>query len=252
MVNHIHWHDPEQVSWLLSQETEVQAQHLAVINQELARMDVSSRLAWAQQYLPQTQALSSSFGIQSALMLHLLTRTQPDIAVLLTDTGYLFAETYRFIDTLKARLQLNLHVVRAELSPAWQEARFGQLWQQGKAGLTQYNRLNKVEPMERALKEHQVQTWYAGLRRTQSSTRGHLDVLAIQAGRFKCLPVIDWSNKQVHEYLTLHDLPYHPLWEQGYVSVGDWHSSQPLSAGMSEEDTRFNGLGRECGLHFDI
>jgi len=61
--------------------------------------------------------------------------------------------------------------------------------------------------------------------------------------------VLDWSNKDVHYYLKNHDLPYHPLWEQGYVSVGDWHTTRPLEAGMSEQDTRFFGLKRECGLH---
>lgn len=57
-------------------------------------------------------------------------------------------------------------------------------------------------------------------------------------------PIVEWSNKD-------NNLPYHPLWDQGYVSVGDTHSTRPLEAGMSEEDTRFNGMGRECGLHVD-
>ena len=65
----------------------------------------------------------------------------------------------------------------------------------------------------------------------------------------KCCPIVDWSNKDIHYYLQEHQLPYHPLWEQGYVSVGDTHSTRPLEIGMSEEDTRFNGMGRECGLH---
>ena len=141
---------------------------------------------------------------------------------------------------------------QAGQTQAWQEARFGKLWQQGIDGLEKYNRINKVEPMQRALAELNVGTWFAGLRRSQSSTREALPILAISGKRFKLLPIIEWSNKDVHLYLTEHDLPYHPLWEQGYVSVGDTHSSKPLELGMSEEDTRFNGLQRECGLHFDI
>ncbi len=196
--------------------------------------------------------MSSSFGIQAAVMLHLVNSVQQDTQVILTDTGYLFPETYRFIDQLTERLGLNLKVYRAETSTAWQEARFGKLWQQGLEGLEQYNRINKVEPMQRALAELEVGTWFAGLRRSQASTREGLPILAIHGKRYKMLPIIEWSNKQVHEYLKRYDLPYHPLWEQGYVSVGDTHSSKPLELGMTEEETRFNGLKRECGLHYEI
>ncbi|MEW8432014.1 MAG: phosphoadenosine phosphosulfate reductase family protein, partial [gamma proteobacterium symbiont of Ctena orbiculata] len=67
--------------------------------------------------------------------------------------------------------------------------------------------------------------------------------------RFKVHPVIDWHNRDVHRYLQKHNLPYHPLWEQGYASVGDVHTSRPLELGMHEEETRFFGLKRECGIH---
>ena len=67
----------------------------------------------------------------------------------------------------------------------------------------------------------------------------------------KFCPIVEWSNKDIHYYLQDNNLPYHPLWDQGYVSVGDTHSSRPLELGMTEEDTRFNGMGRECGLHVD-
>ncbi|MCR6556060.1 phosphoadenosine phosphosulfate reductase family protein, partial [Aeromonas sp. CPF2-S1] len=67
--------------------------------------------------------------------------------------------------------------------------------------------------------------------------------------RFKFLPVIDWSNKDVFYYFKEFDLPYHPLWEHGYLSVGDVHTTAKWEPGMSEEQTRFFGLKRECGLH---
>ena len=102
-------------------------------------------------------------------MLHLVTSQQPDIPVVLTDTGYLFPETYQFIEQMTERLSLNLKVYKAELSPAWQEAKFGKLWEQGEEGIKQYNQLNKVEPMTRALNELDAGTWFSGLRRDQSS-----------------------------------------------------------------------------------
>ncbi len=233
---------------LLQLDTPAQTQVLAEINNQLAPLSAAERVAFALAQLPGQHILSSSFGIQAAVMLHLVTQVKSDIPVVLTDTGYLFPETYQFIDALTAQLQLNLHVYRAALSPAWQEARFGKLWTTPD-GLRQYNQLNKVEPMQRALQELGAQSWFAGLRRSQSSSRADTPVVGVQNGIVKINPIVEWSNKDVHYYLQDHNLPYHPLWEQGYVSMGDTHSTVPLSAGMDEEDTRFNGMGRECGLH---
>ena len=215
----------------------------------LEKMDARERILWALDYLPDAPVITSSFGAQSAVMLHLVTRIRPSLPVVLIDTGYLFPETYRFVDELVDRLRLNLQVFRPQTSAAWQEARYGKLWEQGVAGIHDYNQRNKVEPMERALEALQVGTWFSGLRRSQSQTRRDLAVLGKQGGVVKVLPIVDWSNRDIHQYLKQHDLPYHPLWEQGYVSIGDRHTSQPITAGGEEEDTRFFGLVRECGLH---
>ncbi|RRZ97138.1 phosphoadenosine phosphosulfate reductase [Erwinia sp. 198] len=222
---------------------------LAEINTKLEKLPAQDRVIWALENLPGEAVLSSSFGIQAAVSLHLVTQAKPDIPVILTDTGYLFPETYRFIDELTDKLGLNLKVFRAEQSAAWQEARYGKLWEQGVEGIERYNEINKVEPMNRALETLHAQTWFAGLRRDQSSSRAHLPVLAIQRGVFKVLPIIDWDNRQVYQYLKEHGLGYHPLWDQGYLSVGDTHTTRKWEPGMAEEETRFFGLKRECGLH---
>jgi len=182
-------------------------------------------------------------------MLHLMTSIKPRIPVLLIDTGYLFTETYQFVDQLTERLDLNLKIYSARMSQAWQEARNGQLWKDGKSGIDRYNLINKVEPMDRALQDLSVGTWFAGLRREQSSTRETLSVLRLQQNRFKVHPLVDWNKRDIHRYLCQHDLPYHPLWGKGYESVGDTHTSRPIEPGMSEEQSRFFGLTRECGLH---
>lgn len=235
---------------ILTQDEATQQDWLAEINALLTPLSAAERVRWALEHLPQQPMLSSSFGIQAAVMLHLVTQQQADIPVVLTDTGYLFPETYQFIDQLTEQLGLNLKVYRAQLSPAWQEARYGQLWQSAE-GIKQYNQLNKVEPMQRALRELNVGCWFTGLRRSQSSTRADKQVVEISRGVIKVQPIIDWSNKDVFYYLKEHGLSYHPLWEQGYISVGDTHSTVKFEPGMSEEDTRFNGFGRECGLHID-
>ena len=219
------------------------------VNQGLEAQSAEDRARWALEHLPGEHVLSSSFGAQSAVLLHMFTALKPDIPVILVDTGYLFAETYCLIDELTDRLALNLQVYRSHISTAWQEARLGRLWEQGSEGIDQYNQINKVEPMERALTELGAGTWFAGLRRAQANSRSELPVLRLQDGRLKVHPIIDWQELDVHRYLRRHDLPDHPLRDQGYVSIGDVHTSRPLLPGMREEETRFFGLKRECGLH---
>jgi phosphoadenosine phosphosulfate reductase len=222
---------------------------LAAVNPCLENMAAEARVVWALEYLPDNPLLTSSFGAQSAVMLHLVSRQAPGIPVLLIDTGYLFPETYQFIDHLVERLELNLKVIRPEHSAAWQEARHGRLWESGAEGIRRYNRINKVEPMERALAEQAAGTWFSGLRRNQSDTRKDISILQARGSTVKVHPIADWSNRDIHRYLIAHDLPYHPLWDDGFVSIGDHHTSRPLDAGMSAQETRFFGLVRECGLH---
>ena len=218
-------------------------------NERLEKASASERLAWASAQFGGGLVLSSSFGAQAAVMLHLATQVRPDIPVIFVDTGYLFQETYEFAERLAKRLEVNLRVYRSRRSPAWQEAIDGKRWEQGVEGIEAYNQENKVEPMNRALDELNATAWLAGLRRQQSSSREKLTVLALAKDRVKIHPIIDWTDKNVHDYLKANDLPYHPLWEQGYISIGDTHTTRKLEDGMSEEETRFFGLKRECGLH---
>lgn len=230
-------------------DAESRQQALTHCNELLGAKNAEERIAWALERLPGHHVLSSSFGATAAVSLSLLTRVRPDIPVVLIDTGYLFPETYQFIDQLTERLDLNLQVYRARFSPAWQEQRYGKRWEQGKEGLDAYHRDNKIEPMERALEELQVGTWFAGLRRNQSSSRAGLPVLQWLDERWKVHPIIDWNDRDVYEYLKREQLPYHPLWDQGYVSIGDVHSTKPLHQVEHIDETRFFGWQRECGLH---
>ncbi|MBT8132458.1 MAG: phosphoadenylyl-sulfate reductase [Gammaproteobacteria bacterium] len=229
-----------------SQSLEIALDHC---NQCLAKRDAAGRVQWAMQHLPGKHVLSSSFGAQSAVSLHLLSQQQADIPVVFIDTGYHFPETYRFVDELTRRLRLNLHVYRSETSPAWQEARHGQRWEQGIAALDDYNRENKVEPMQRALSELGAGTWYAGLRREQAVSRAGAQFLVRSEGYWKVHPIADWTDRDIYAYLRANDLPYHPLWEKGFVSIGDTHSTRSLAEVNDISETRFFGLKRECGLH---
>ncbi len=223
---------------------------VAHCNRLLAGRSAEERVAWALDNLPGGHVMTSSFGVQAAVSLHLVNRIRPGLPVIFIDTGYLFPETYRFVDELTARLDLNIRVYRSPISPAWQEARHGRRWEAGLEGLNAYNRENKVEPMERALRELGVGTWFAGLRRSQATTRAGVEFISWSGGeRCKVHPIADWTDRDVHRYLEAHDLPYHPLRAQGYVSIGDVHSTRPLHEVGHVDETRFGGLTRECGLH---
>jgi phosphoadenosine phosphosulfate reductase len=220
-----------------------------VCNRSLESMSAEERVSWALAHLPEKHVVSSSFGAQAAVMLHLLSTQRPDIPVIVIDTGYLFPETYRFIDELTDSLRLNLNIFRPEMSSAWQEARYGKRWEAGVDGINAYNRDNKVLPMERALESLNVGTWFAGLRRSQTASREDTPIIESSGERWKVHPIADWNDRDVYRYLQKHGLPYHPLWEKGYVSIGDTHTTHSLADVSSSDETRFFGLKRECGLH---
>ncbi len=218
-------------------------------NAEFEKLNVQERVAWSLENLPGQHVLSSSFGAHAAVSLHLLSQVKKDIPVILIDTGYLFPETYLFVDQLTEKLNLNLQVFSADVSPHWQEARYGERWNMGPEALEAYNQQAKVEPMRRALTELDVGTWFAGLRRSHSLGRQKTPFLEWSSERWKVHLIADWTDRDVHQYLTQHDLPYHPLWKHGYISIGDYHTTRSIHEVSEEEQLRFFGITRECGIH---
>ena len=144
---------------------------LLAIDVALADRSAEQRVEFALQNLPGVHVLSSSFGAQAAVSLHLVTRLAPKIPVILVDTGYLFPETYQFVDTLSERLGLNLQVVRPAISPTWLEARHGKLWEQGIEGLELYGQIAKAEPIRRALREQDAVTVFCCSTRASCRSR---------------------------------------------------------------------------------
>ena len=224
---------------------------LEKVNKTLDQADAEAVVEWGAKTFGDGLVMSTSFGIQSAVMLGLVTSVVPDIPVIWVDTGYLPAETYRFADDLTKRLSLNLKVYQSPLSPARMEALHGRLWEEGTVeAFNRYDQVRKVEPMQRALKELGAIAWLTGLRSQQTDHRKTLDRVTMQAGRYKLLPILHWTSRDIYIYLKKHDLPYHPYFKEGYVSVGDWHSSRPVGAGDTDgRATRFKGLKQECGIH---
>lgn len=212
------------------------------------------RLRWAQDVFGEFLALTTSFGIQSAVLLHMASRlaesTGTPIPVIWVDTGYLPAETYRYAEQICRLLPLDLHVVQPELSPARMEALHGRLWESGSVtDLELYNRIRKVAPLDRALARLGVRCWASGVRGNQTDHRSRMRCFEPVRGIWALRPLLAWTNRDVFYYMEENDLPQHPLFEQGYSTVGDWHTSAPDSVGSSGRATRFAGLRQECGIH---
>jgi phosphoadenosine phosphosulfate reductase len=220
----------------------------------LMPLSPQERLAWAQQTFGDGFALTTSFGIQAAVLLHMVSelaqRSGEPVQVIWVDTGYLPPETYQYADLLVERLQLRLHVAQGTISPAHMEARHGRLWESGTVeDLGLYHRIRKVEPLDRALAELQVRCWASGVRGSQTDHRAAMQALDPVRGRWSLRPLLSWTKRDVYYYMQDHNLPQHPLFEKGYSTVGDWHSSGPDDGSASGRATRFGGLKQECGIH---
>ncbi len=223
----------------------------STINQEISDLSAGDRVAWIHQNLGNKAVASTSFGLQAAVMLKLISEHAPDMPVIFVDTGYNFPETYRYIDSLTDILDVNLKYYSSRYTPAQQEARWGKRWEKGSDELLTYAKLNKIEPMNRALKDHSAMVWLSGIRRSQSSSRVNRDFAEEQGSTVKAYPILDWPDIQVEHFMNQHDLPAHPLSKKGYVTMGDWHSTRPLENNVSAEETRFGGEKYECGLHIE-
>lgn len=219
------------------------------VNETLEGAEPDEIVRWALRTFGRGLIMSSSFGAESALMLHLVTRDAPDVPVVFLDTGYLFPETYQFAEELTQKLKLNLKVYGPRMTAARQEALYGRLWNGTDEELATYQQINKVEPMDRALRELGATAWLAGLRRDQTEFRSSLRVVEAQDGVFKIHPILGWSKQDIRDYMRAHDLPYHPLYHYGYRSIGDVHSTTPTTLDQDERDGRQLGEKRECGIH---
>ena len=219
------------------------------MNRGFADLSAIERIEQVAAYLPENYAMTSSFGIDAAVSLHLINQVIPGIPVILIDTGYLFNETYQYVDQLTELLDLNLEVHQSPISTARFESQHGQLWLSGLTGIEQYNQLRKVQPLEHALSSLKVNSWFSGVRRSQSEHRQSLPWVTTKQERYKIHPILDWSDRDMYLYMKQHGLPQHPLYDQGYITVGDKHSTKSIHEVDQIEELRFFGLKRECGIH---
>jgi phosphoadenosine phosphosulfate reductase len=224
--------------------------HPEELSAALAPMRAGERLRYLYDQLGDRLVASTSFGLQAAVMLHLIHEYAPKVPVVFIDTGFLFPETYQYAEELTTKLDLDLRIYQPSVSAARMQALWGNLWENSQEDADRYGLITKIEPMNRALREIGADVWLSGLRRSQSSTRADRPFVEQQKRTVKAYPILDWADAQVDLYFHQNNLPRHPLAAQGYVTMGDWHSTRP-AAKDSAESSRFDGEKYECGLHLD-
>mgnify|MGYP001396266232 CR=1 FL=1 len=191
-------------------------------------------------------ALVSSFGAESAVLLHLASRIDPAVPVVFIDTGRLFPETLAYRDTLIARLGLT-DVRSVGPDPEAMEAAdpYGALFSMDPDRCCH---LRKVEPLAEALAPFTA--WITGRKRFQASTRSALPVFEADATHIKVSPLATWGAGELVAYLREHDLPRHPLVAKGYPSIGCAPCTSPVAPGEDPRAGRWRGQGKtECGIH---
>lgn len=194
-------------------------------------------------------AIVSSFGAESAVLLHLIGCIQPDIPVIFLDTGKHFPETLAYRDTLIAAIGLT-NVINVTPDPALLASRDATdlRWSYDPDGCCD---IRKVIPLKRALARFDAQ--YTGRKGFQSATRTDLPRFEVEAGRLKVNPLADWDKARIDAYMAAHALPVHPLVAQGYPSIGCAPCTSRVQPGEDPRSGRWRGWDKvECGLHGEI
>ncbi len=197
-------------------------------------------------------AVASSFQASGLVILHLLRELKPDVPVLFLNTGFHFPETLKFRDKIVEMWDLKLVELRGEhQSPERQAELHGpELF---KSNPDRCCFINKVEPLQKALEEYDG--WISGLRRDQSPLRASTPVVEAQllpSGNevLKIHPLASWTREDVTGYIKMHNIPTHPLLEQGFASIGCQPCTRPVDANEDERAGRWEGFNKtECGIH---
>jgi phosphoadenosine phosphosulfate reductase len=233
------------------------AQDLATLN---ARFDTSHPrdiLRWAADFFGDSLVMTSSFGADALCTIHLATQSKPDIRIILINTGYLFPETIQFMEQVRSRFNLRVIEYHTRNDPvAW-------LTIHGEPDPRQRNNVdaccaaNKNSVMDRAMADLTPAAWVRGVRADQSAERRSMQILQ-WLNRYNCWavsPILRWSNRDIFYYMKEHDLPHHPLWEKGYVSIGcnPITCTRPVAADDDQRAGRWSGTDKkECGINLDL
>src|SRR5262249_25784989 len=205
-------------------------------------------LRWAFERFGNNVAISSAFGVEGMSVIHMASRLHPRFRLFTIDTEFLFPETYNLMDEIESRYQVKIEKVYSLLSPEEQEREHGPaLWSRDPDACCN---LRKVEPLRRKLSE--LQAWISGIRRNQTVNRASAHKIEWDSkfGLVKINPIADWDSKQVWRYVHRHNVPYNPLHDRDYPSIGCTHCTRAVRPGEDPRAGRWSGFNKtECGLH---
>jgi phosphoadenosine phosphosulfate reductase len=195
-------------------------------------------------------AISTAFGPEGCALVAMAAGLKPDLKVFTIDTDFLFPESIELRARIEEKYGITVEVLRGEVSIEEQNRRFGPRLFESNTDLC--CQLRKVEPTGRALKG--LDAWIAGLRRDQAKTRAHIDILESyerpgEPPLVKVNPLANWTRKDTWKYLLDHEVPYNPLLDRGYPSIGCWPCTRPVTDGSDERAGRWGGQKTECGIH---
>jgi len=223
----------------------------AEAGKDLADAPARDVIEWAAETFGNRVCVTSSMN--DAVVVHLAASVKPGIDVIFLDTGYHFPETIGTRDAVRAGYRVNLINVTPARTVAEQDAELGPRLYGRNPDLCCY--LRKIVPLERALGPYDA--WITGIRREETSARSDTQVVAWDARRgvVKVNPLARWTSKDTYRYLTEHDIPTHPLFEQGYTSIGCAPCTRATKTGEAGRAGRWwweTNAPKECGMHCAI
>jgi phosphoadenosine phosphosulfate reductase len=222
--------------------------NLEPISHRFERQHPREVLRWALTTYGKDIALATGFGPSGIVLMHLASRLRPNTTVFYLQTDLLFPETMVLRDSLAERLGIHFTELRPDLTLDEQAQYYGpQLW---RSDPDLCCLLRKVEPLRRFLATKKA--WITAIRRDQSLTRASINMVDWDRANhlLKISPLAGWTRDQVWSYLREHDLPYNPLHDQGYPSIGCYPCTRPVAPGKGERSGRWAGTGKlECGIH---
>lgn len=229
--------------------------HLKFLNAQLSKLAPQDVLKWCITSLP-TLYQTSAFGLTGLAIMDMAAKIDyelhPNIELIFIDTLYHFSQTLDLVERVKAQYpKLKIHTFKpadCDTTADFESQHGEQLWE---ADEERYDYLAKVEPAQRAYSSLGVNAVLTGRRRSQGGKRGDLDILEIEDdGLIKVNPLANWSFKQVQAYIKENNVPTNELLDLGYRSVGDWHSTKPVTDSEDERAGRWQGRTKtECGIH---
>src|SRR5262245_57025971 len=205
-------------------------------------------LRWAAQTFGERLTMATAFGAEGCCLIHMLADVAPWVRIFNLDTGYQFPETLELRERIKNRYGIEVEFIRPELTVEEYEAEHGGPLYRIRPDQCCHDR--KLAPLRQAVVGFDA--WISAIRRDQTADRGKATVVGWDPkfNIVKVNPLLTWTKKEVWGFILKHGIPYNPLHDQGYPSIGCWPCTQAVSAGQDERAGRWAGtVKKECGLH---